>query len=205
VSGAALHEHALGLSWVVVSEGLQRASHALVVDGGVWLIDPVADEAALSRVAALGSPAGIVRLLDRHGRDGDALAASLRVPLHDLPSALPGTPFEVVEVIDAPGWHERALWWPERRALVVAELVGTSPHYTLSRRRRAGMHPMARPFAPRALRAFEPEHLLVGHGAPLHGPDAAGGLIDALARSRADMARLLLTGPATIRGMLGRH
>jgi hypothetical protein len=55
------------------------------------------------------------------------------------------------------------------------------------------------------LRPFVPEHLLVGHGAPLHGPDAAGGLIDALARSRADMARLLLTGPATIRGMLGRH
>jgi hypothetical protein len=204
VSGAALHEHALGLSWVVVSEGLQRASHALVVDGGVWLIDPVADEAALSRVAALGSPAAVVRLLDRHGRDGDALAASLRVPLHDLPPALPGTPFEVVEVIDAPGWHERALWWPERRALVVAELVGTSPHYTLSRRRRAGMHPMARPFAPGALRALEPEHLLVGHGAPLHGADAAAGLREAHARARADLPRLVPAVPALLGAARGR-
>ena len=80
-------EHDLGLTWVV-EELMERASHALVDDGRVWLIDPVADDAALARAAALGEPAGVVRLLDRHGRDCDALAESLGVPLYSLPETM---------------------------------------------------------------------------------------------------------------------
>ena len=64
---------------------------------------------------------------------------------------------------------------------------------------------MRRIAPPTALRSFQPEHLLVGHGAPLHGGDAGGGLIDALNRSRSDMPRLLLKTPAMVRGILGRH
>ena len=50
-----------------------------------------------------------------------------------------------------------------------------------------------------------PEHLLVGHGAPLHGSDAAGGLIDALERSRSDLPRMVLQLPAMMRATFGRH
>ena len=107
-------EHELGLSWVI-EEPLQRASHALAADGRVWFIDPVADDAVLARAATLGEPAGVIRLLDRHGRDCDELATSLGVPLYSLPDAIPGSPFEVIRGLHVPSWHEQALWWPERR------------------------------------------------------------------------------------------
>ena len=41
-------------------------------------------------------------LLDRHERDAAAIAERLGVPHHRLPSSLPGTPFEVVTVVDKP-------------------------------------------------------------------------------------------------------
>ena len=59
---------------------MQRASHAIAADGRVWLIDPVADEGALGRARELGEPAGVVQLLDRHGRDCRAVAEQLGVP-----------------------------------------------------------------------------------------------------------------------------
>jgi hypothetical protein len=59
---------------------------------------------------------------------------------------------------------------------------------------------MLRLFPPRkALSRFAPELLLVGHGATLEsGGDAA--LEDALAHSRRDMPRLVLSLPKLIRG-----
>jgi hypothetical protein len=196
-------EHELGLSWVV-DEPLARASHALAADGRVWFIDPVADDAVLARAAELGEPAGVLRLLDRHGRDCDGLAASLGVPLYSLPEAIPGSPFEVVRVLHVPRWHEQALWWPERSALVVAEVVGSSPHYTLGDGRAAGIHPMLRLRPPDSPRHYEPEHLLLGHGDPLHGPDATAALHEAYARSRSDMPRMLRAAPAMLGAAKGR-
>ena len=69
-----IHEHELGLSWVT-EDAMQRASHALRDGDRVWLVDPVDDEEALRRAAALGAPAGVVQLLDRHNRDCASLAA----------------------------------------------------------------------------------------------------------------------------------
>jgi hypothetical protein len=200
---ARILEHELGLSWVV-EEVMERASHALVADGRVWLIDPVRDEEVLARAASLGSVAGVIQLLDRHRRDCDALAASLGVPLYPLPDSIPGAPFEVVPVLDVPGWHEAALWWPERRALVVAEVVGSSPHYTLGGARATGIHPLLRLLPPRAPGRYEPEHLLVGHGAPLHGPQATAALHEAYARSRSDIPRMLRAAPAMLGAAKGR-
>jgi hypothetical protein len=196
-------EHELGLSWVV-EESLERASHALVADGRVWFIDPVADDAVLARAAELGEPAGVIRLLDRHGRDCDGLATSLGVPLYSLPEAIPDSPFEVVRVLHVPGWHEQALWWPQRRALVVAEVVGSSTHYTLADGRAAGIHPLLRLLPPGSLRRYQPEHLLLGHGDPLHGPEATAALHDAYARSRSDLPRMLLAAPALLGAAKGR-
>jgi hypothetical protein len=194
---ATLFPHPLGLSWTM-DEAMLRSSHALAAGGDVWLVDPVDDPDALRAAAGLGRPAGVVQLLDRHGRDGAAIAARLGVPHHRVPGALPGSPFQVLRVLDLPGWHERALWWPEPRALVVPEAVGTGPAYTL-RAAPAGMHFLLRPWPPGALRGFVPEHLLPGHGPPLHGAQAADGLRAAYARARRDLLRLPLAALRAIR------
>lgn len=184
------------LSWVV-DETMERASHAVVDDGRVWLIDPVADEQALERAAALGEPAGVVQLLDRHERDGAAVAQRLGVPLLPLPGVLAGSPFEVVPLIDRRWWHEVALWWPARRTLIVPEAVGTGGYFTFGRGA-VGVHPMLRLTPPNRLRGCAPEHLLVGHGPPLHR-EVTAELYGALDRSRRDIPHGLVRLPRMLR------
>ena len=46
------------------------------------------------------------------------------------------------------------------------------------------MHGLLKLTPPRMLGAYEPEHLLVGHGEGVHGPEAATALQRALSRSR---------------------
>ncbi len=193
------HEHAAGLTWVL-GDALTRTSHALVDDGRVWLVDPVDEPEALARVAALGEPAGVVQLLDRHERDGAAIAARLGVELHRLPKRLPGSPFEVVDVLSLPKWREVGLWWPAMRTLVVAETVGTN-HVFVVGPGRVGVHPMLRALGAGRLRRFEPDVLLVGHGAPLTGPGAAADLREGIDRSRKDIPRLLARLPSLLRGL----
>jgi hypothetical protein len=187
-------DFAFGFSWFP-GEALTRTAHALDTGHGVWLIDPVDVPEAVDRAAALGRPAGVVQLLDRHNRDCAEIAARLGVPHLRLPAAIPASPFAIVPVLRIPRWHEIALWWPERRALVVAELIGTNSVYALGGGP-AGVHPMLRVAAPGALRGYEPEHLLVGHGRGLHGPVAAAALSGAYSRARADLPRLLGRLPA---------
>lgn len=183
-----------GFSWIL-HEAMARTSHALDTGDGVWLVDPVDVPDAIERARALGPFAGVIGLLDRHNRDGAALAARLGVPHLRLPGSVPGSPFTVVRVLDVPGWHERALWWPERRALVVAEALGTTPLHRLGTGA-AGIHPLLRPLPPGVLRGYAPEHLLVGHGRGVHGAGAAAALEQAYARSRRDLPRL---APALVR------
>ena len=192
-----LDEHDVGLSWVV-DEAMQRASHALVADGRVWLIDPVDVPEATERLLALGEPAGVVQLLDRHPRACAELAERYEVEHLRLPDALPGSPFEVFRVVDVPRWREHALWWPERRALVVAEAVGTQPMFSAGRP--AGVHMMLRLRPPGAPNAYDPDHLFCGHGAPLHGPGAARALHEAYERSRRDLPRVVAGLPMSVRG-----
>ena len=191
-------EYEFGLSWVL-DEAMQRTSHALVDGGRLWLVDPVAVDDALERALALGTPAGVLQLLDRHNRDCAELAAELGVPHLSVPDELPGTPFDAIAAVRAPGWRETALWWPARRALVVAEVVGSNEYYTGAGATRVGMHPVLRVPAPSTLRGYEPEHLLMGHGAGLHGPEAAEELERAHARARRDLPRVLATLPFTSR------
>ena len=65
-----------GLGWIAhPEETMQRASHALATDEGVWLVDPVDCEGLDQLVEPLGEVAGVVVLLDRHAaqlpREGD--------------------------------------------------------------------------------------------------------------------------------------
>jgi hypothetical protein len=174
-------EQPFALSWI--DPKLMRTSHALATEQGVWLVDPVDDAEALERVAALGATAGVLQLLDRHKRDCAALAARLGVPHHDVPEDVPGSPFEVIRVLRRPGWKESALWWPEQRALVVAEALGTTEHFTLGHGP-VGVHPLLRLTPPWALRGYVPDHLLVGHGKGVHGSHTAAGVEHALETAR---------------------
>jgi hypothetical protein len=82
--------------------------------------------------------------------------------------------------------------------LVATEAIGTLPLFTVAGRP-AGVHPLLRLLPPSALRGYQPEHLLVGHGLGVHGPQAASALEDALARSRSDVPRLLARLPSLLR------
>ena len=186
-----------GFTWIE-DDVVARASHALAHDGRVWLVDPVDSPGAVERARSLGDVAAVVQLLDRHERDAPAVAARLGVPHLRLPGALPGTPFEVVPVLDWPKWVERALWWPARRTLVVAEAVGTTPWFTVGDDP-LGVHVFLRPVPPRRLAGFAPDHLLVGHGPPVAGDAARDGLRRALLRARRDLARWLLGLPKLLR------
>jgi hypothetical protein len=192
-----VQHHPVGITWHE-SDAMGRAAHAVRAGETVWLIDPFEDPAALAAAAALGQPAGVIQLLDRHQRDGQAIANRLAVPLMRLPKSLPDTPFEVVSVVDRPWWHEIALWWPVQQTLIVAEAIGTGALFSLGRR--AGVHPLLRAVPPRSsLGRYRPERLLVGHG-PALDADAAAALSDALSSSRADIPKLLTTLPSVIRG-----
>jgi hypothetical protein len=190
-------EYPFGFSWVL-EEAMQRTSHALVLDGKVWLVDPVAFDEALDRAAGLGEIAGVLQLLDRHNRDCAALAERYGVPLLKTPDAVPGTPWEAIPVVRVPGWKETALWWPGTEALIVAEVVGSNELYTAGRGA-AGMHPMLRALPPRGLRSHSPRHLLMGHGAGVHGAAATPALRQAHARARRDIPRVLAKLPSLVR------
>lgn len=194
--GVKVRRHALGVTWVEQS-AMARAAHALVDDQRVWLIDPYEDAEALAAVVELGTPAGVLQLLDRHNRDCKAIAQRLGVPLWRLPLNAAGTPFEFIPMISNIVWREIALWWGGERALVIAEAVGTAPAFALGRL--AGVHPMLRLTPPRKqLSRFQPERLFVGHGEAIDsGADAA--LSEALAQSRHDLPRLLTSLPKLIR------
>lgn len=182
-----LEESDLGLSWVL-DEPMQRASHAIVADSKVWFVDPVEVDDVVDRGAALGEPAGVLQLLDRHKRDCAAVADRLDVEHLEVPDSIPGSPFEALATLRLPAWKETSLWWPERRVLVVAEIVGTNPIANAGRGG-VGMHPFLRALPPGSLRGYAPDHLLLGHGPPAHGPEADAGIERAYSRSRRDIPR----------------
>jgi hypothetical protein len=178
-------------------ERLRRTSHALAADGRVWLFDVVDDPELESRVRELGEPAGVVQLLDRHGRDCAAIAQRFGIPHHVVPQQLPGTPFELRPVLRNRWWREVALWWPERRILLVADALGTLPYFRAGAEP-AGLHPFLRLWPPRSLRGLEPDHLLVGHGEGIHHHPAA--LESALRTARRRIPRWLAGLPGVARG-----
>ena len=161
------------------------------MDGRVWLVDPFEAEGLEERVRELGEPAGVIQLLDRHGRDCAALAWKLGVPHHVVPRALPETPFTFLPVLVVAALAGG-------RALVARAAdprlrgrAGDDP--VLSRRggadRRASV-PTTLP-APGAARVSAQQHVLVGHGEGRHGPDAAAEVDDALAHARRRIPRWL--------------
>lgn len=184
--------HEWGVGWIAAEpERMQRASYALADAGGVWLVDPVDGDGLADLIAPLGEVRGVIQLLDRHARDGADLAARYGVPLVETPvEGVPGAPFTAIPVVSRRWWREVALWWPEHRALVVPEALGTAPYY-LAGGATVGVHPALRLLPPRVLDGRGPRHLLPGHGAPVSGEGVAGAVHDALRRSRRDLPKVL--------------
>lgn len=190
MSAPAFESHDLGISWLADSgELMQRASHAVRLGDAaqVWIVDPVDVSGLDERIAAVAAGsgvAGVLQLLDRHQRDCAELADRHGVPLHRLPfGGIPAGGLEAVKLVDNRFWKEVAIFSPADRALIVPEAVGTAPYFRAGSER-IGIHPMLRPFPPRRLAAYEPEHLLTGHGTGMHGPGTAAALADALSGSR---------------------
>lgn len=168
-----------GFTWIAhPDEGMQRASHALDTDDGVWLIDPT-DAAGLDdRLADLGEVAGVALLLDRHERDAQRFARRYNVPItlpdivdrdldvdvEHVDDHLPGTDYRTVVVLDWPGWHGVALH--DGETLVVADALGTNDWCTVGDEQ-LGVHPIARLAPPRHLGELDPDRVLVGHGHPV--------------------------------------
>jgi len=165
-----------GFGWIQ-DELMQRCSHALVADGQVWVIDPVADAGVEERIRGAGRPAGVVQLLDRHARDCAAIADRLGVAHEEVPEQ-PLGPFEFVAVRMKRRWREVALWWPERRVLVCADALGSAAYFRLGHGR-LGVHPLLRLQPPRQLAALAPDVILCGHGRGVLS-DAAAALAKAL-------------------------
>jgi len=184
-----------GFGWIAPERPqLRLTSHALLAEGGVWVVDPLEGEGVEDRIRALGEPAGVIQLLDRHTRDCAAFARRLGVRHHVVPSVGIG-PFEAIPLVQRSHWQESGLWWPERRVLVCADAFGTVPHYFALGGERIGVHPLLRLTPPRRLAHLEPEHVLCGHGEGVH-EHAAGAVLEALAHARRRLPRLLFEAPA---------
>ena len=195
-------EMPFGFGWIAPQpEFMERASHALATDQGVYVIDVVDVPGAEERVRQLGRPAGVIQLLDRHGRDCRRFADRLGVPLHVTPFAgIPGSPFQVISVSETPFWKEVALWWPEQRVLVAADALGT-PGYYRAPDETLAVSPLLRLLPPRRLAGLDAEHVLCGHGAGVHGPAARATLADAVGRARTRTPAWLI---GQLRQKLGR-
>jgi hypothetical protein len=171
---------------------LARTSHAVEVDGTVLVFDPLDAPGLDELIRALGRPEAVVQLLDRHERDCSLVAERLGVP-HLRMRLASSTRGELVRVMWNRVWKEVAFWEPTRRILVVGDALGTVRYFTAPGEM-IGFHPFLRLRPPRMLAELEPEHILCGHGAGVHGPEAALALREALAASRRRLPRALLGG-----------
>ncbi|WP_435154053.1 hypothetical protein [Haladaptatus sp. DFWS20] len=194
-----------GVGWIAhPDETMQRASHALVADGDVWVIDPVDTPELDDLLAEFGEVAGVVVLLDRHMRDAEAIARKHEVPVY-LPTwvrrsvsgvpvrrfeqTLADTDFRALRLFDNPAWQEAGLYDETTGTLVVPESIGTAEYFRANHER-LGVHPMIRLLPPDELRGLTPERILVGHGAGVFDA-AAVTLADALDGSRRRYPSLL--------------
>lgn len=206
-----------GVGWIAQpEETLQRASHALVADGDVWVVDPVDCPGLDDLLDEFGEVAGVVVAVDRHTRDAAAVAnrhgvsvhlprpvagvaSDLDAPVELVDDALGDTGYRTITVVDNLLWSEVAFHDSESGTLLVPEAIGTAQHY-LADGERLGVHPMLRPRPPRhALFGLDPERVLVGHGSGV-AVHATRALEDALRDARRNAPRLYLQ---TVRSFLG--
>ena len=198
-----------GFGWVAhPEETMQRTSHALATDEGVWIVDPVDADGIDELIAELGDVRGVVVLSNHHLRDAPAVAARHDVPVY-LPSRMTGVAeridgpvgrietgatlgeYELIEVAHSESdfWQEFALF--DGETLVCSESVGAAPYFLVDDER-LGVMPMRRLSPPRdALGDLEPDRVFSGHGAGVQ-TEATPALQEALRTSRRQFPKALL-------------
>ena len=189
-----------GFGWID-ADRMQRTSHALLVAGRVWIVDPVEADGVDDRIRALGEPGGVIQLLDRHSRACAAFASRLGVPHHVVPlGRLDDVPLEFLLVRKGLWWKETALWWEAERVLCVADALGTIPPFCAPGEV-LGVHPLLRLIPPRKrLGGVSPRHFLCGHGEGVHGDQAESAFREALSTARRRIPRLLVSLASRSRG-----
>ena len=182
-----------GFGWIV-EEAMTRTSHALAADGRVWLVD-AHRLAGRDRACSGARRAGRRHPAPRPPRPRLRRARrATRRPARRRPRRASGEPVRL-----------RARHAVEALARV-GPLVGGDTNARHRRRARdepllhrgkapIGVHVLLRLTPPRALGAFEPEQILVGHGEGVHGPAATDALRDALRTSRRGLPGVLLRLP----------
>ena len=206
-----------GVGWLShPDEDGQRASHALVGDDGVWLVDPLDAPGVDDLIAEYGTVAGVAVLSDYHARDASAVAKRHGVPVHvprwlDRAAARIRAPverfawsfgdsgFSVGRYAPFPGWSEAIAYREADRTLYVPEVLGTAPLFTVGTER-LGVYLLCRALPPRdLLHDLAPERVLVGHGEGIFD-DATAVLSDTLAGARRRLPHAVVTnGRAQLR------
>ncbi|MFC7045586.1 hypothetical protein ACFQH6_09375 [Halobacteriaceae archaeon GCM10025711] len=194
-----------GVGWIAhPDETMQRASHAVAVDGDVWVFDPVDAPDLDDLLAELGDVKGVVVTMDRHSRDAAAVATrhharvhlpsfvrvSVDAPVERVGAKLGDTDFRTVKVLNWPWWQEAAFF--DGETLVVGDALGNASYFTAGDER-LGVHPMLRLLPPAALRGLAPDRILVGHGTGVL-EDATPALDAALRNARRGLPEAWLTG-----------
>lgn len=206
-----------GLTWMAHPDAqMQRASHALTVEGDVWLFDPLDANGLDEELASLGTVAGVVLLSSRHGRHADRLARRHGVSIHvpdwfDIQTSdfdasvetfsdeLDETDFEVLWRVDS-AVQEGALFYPGRKTLLVGDSLMTNPLLCGKEGRLELALPLMRLRPPQVdPESLDVERVLVSHGVPVFG-DAQVALEKALAlEHRGKFTAILLNVPTYAR------
>lgn len=198
-----------GVGWLAYphEEG-RRASHAVRADDGVWVLDPLDAPGVDDLLADLGSVAGVAVLGSHHARDASTVANR-----HDVAVHVPTWMDRVAERVDAPVqryertfgdsgfevrrveplglWQEAVAYREADGTLVVPDLLGSGPGYTVGDER-VGVVLSHRLVPPRAVfDGIEPHRILLGHGRGVL-EDADEALADALAGARRRFPRAVV-------------
>ncbi|MUV85892.1 hypothetical protein GJ631_04720 [Natronomonas sp. CBA1123] len=205
-----------GVGWIAhPEETMQRASHALLTNDGVWLVDPIDAPGVDALIEEFGDVAGVVVLSNHHTRDADTFAVR-----HDVPVTLPAPMTDVAGAIDAPTdrldvggtlgeyelievarsgstWQEYALY--DGETLVASESVGAADYMRVGDER-LGVMLLRRLTPPReAFADLQPNRVLSGHGPGVH-EDADDALTDAIDNARRRFPKALVAnGLAQVR------
>lgn len=171
-----------GVGWIAhPEEDGERASHALLGDDGVWIIDPVDAPGIDDLIAEYGDVEGVAVLSNYHARDAGQVASRHGVSVHiprwmtripdrvDAPveqegAILSTAGFETIRVKPLSMYQGAIAYREEDGTLIVPDLLSSGSGYPVGTERIGVMLGM-RLFPPRDLfDGIEPERILFGHG-----------------------------------------
>ena len=144
-----IDEWDLGVGWLAHPEERgMRASHAVVFDDGVWIIDPLDAPGIDEHIVALGEVVGVAVLSSMHARDAHHFGDRYDVPVY-VPDGMDGLsngldtphpryldefPARGVRILARhpfPGFDEANLFHEPTQTLYIGDSLGTTPWHTV--------------------------------------------------------------------------